>query len=395
MRRPKKNSFTCGRTISSIKKFFLFIGLVACVVLYLDIRSRFMYQWQGEGEGGSRNGEEEEEEQGSDDDSVAPVDVYASLQESNMPLVASRFKIDELLGSGFVSRAYSGTDVHTQEEVVLKFTYINVTENTSPTPLKGIPDNVSKLKALRQEYATYQSFRGTRLLQSFFYGDYQGFKVLVTQKGGKSLIQHQELGRQWSKEDIYQIARNIILDLEQLHDKSFIHNDMHTGNIAFKEANKTFKVNLIDFNSCKKYWNTDTLQHLELKHNYFRVPIHRFSPPCYYQKKTCSRRDDLTSLGYMLVMLASEYANCSPLYTFLCQEERKGYWFGPPLPWMKVTGKQNMIDFMTNISFNILNAPNDYRQQLPDNFRKYFEHLNSLQFTSKPDYAYLLDLFPL
>ena len=253
---------------------------------------------------------------------------------------------------------------------------------------------MSRLKLLQREYATYQSFRNTRLLQSFFYGEHKGFKVLVTQQGGKSLIQHQEMSTKWSREDVYQIARNIIWDLEQLHGKSFIHNDMHTGNIAFKKINETsYQVNLIDFNGVKKYRDSDTLQHLEQKRNFFRVPIHRFSPPCYFEKKTCSRRDDLFSLGYMLVMLASEYANCSPLYVFTCPGERKDDWFGPPLPWAKVTGKQNLIDFMTSISLNILKAPDDYHQQLPDNFRLYFEHLESLQFTSKPDYAYLADLF--
>lgn len=262
--------------------------------------------------------------------------------------------------------------------------------------LQGIPDNVSKLKALQKEYAVYKSFRNTRLLQAFFFGDHRGFKVLVTQQGGRSLIQHQELSRHWSKEDVYQIARNVIWDLEQLHVKSFLHNDMHTGNIAFKETNEqnsSYQVNLIDFNSVKRFRDSNNLQHFQQKRNFFRVPIHRFSPPCYFQKNTCSRRDDLTSLGYMLIVLASEYANCSPLYSFSCQEERKDYWFAPPLPWMKITGKQNLIDFMTGISFNILNAPDNYRQQLPDNFRNYFEHLETLRFTTKPDYAYLADLF--
>ena len=94
-------------------------------------------------------------------------------------------------------------------------------------------------------------------------------------------------------------------------------------------------------------------------------------------------------------MLASEYSNCAPIYSFSCPEDRAGgYWFGPALPWVKITGKQNMIDYMKNISFNILNAPNDYHHQLPDNFRRYFEHMQSLQFTTRPDYAHLVSLFP-
>lgn len=370
-----------------MKKILIALGFVCCIVLYIELRARFIYQWQiGE------VGEDEEE----DVDATPPeeVDVYAFFREPNLPLVASRYRVQEPLGKGFVSRAYAGLDIVTQEEVVLKFTYINVTENTSPTPLKGIPDNVLQLKALQQEYATYRALKNSRLLQAYYYGDYQGFKVLVTQRGGQSLFQHQENIRIWSKNDVFQIARNIIYDLEQLHDKSYIHNDMHTGNIAFKVNDSSYQVNLIDFNSCKRYRSMKTLQHYDEKNNYFRVMIHRFSPPCYYKKKICSRRDDLASLGYMVIMLASEYANCSPIYTFSCPETRTdGYWFGPALPWVKVTGRQNMIDFMTNISFNILNSPNNYRHQLPDNFRLYFEHLETLQFTSRPDYSYLASLF--
>lgn len=390
--------------MSAIKTIIIALCFLSCFVFYLELRARYMYQWQDGGGDikGSRMGVEGEGieiEEGDDDVNIdtAPqaVDVYEFFSQPDVPLVASRYKIQERLGAGFVSRAYSGLDLRTQQKVVLKFTYINITENSSPTPLKGIPDNVLKLKALQNEYSTYKSFTNTRLLQAFFYGEYNGFKVLVTQQAGKSLQQLQELNRKWLKEDVNQIARNIILDLEQVHDKSYIHNDMHTGNIAFDVNESTYRVNLIDFNSCKRFRDTDTFQHFEQKRNFFRVPIHRFSPPCYYQGKTCSRRDDMTSLGYMLVMLASEYANCAPIYSFSCPAEKSGaYWFGPPLPWVQVTGKQNMIDFMKNISFDILNAPNDYRHQLPDNFRKYFEHLQTLQFTTRPDYAHLVSLFP-
>jgi serine/threonine protein kinase len=388
MRRPKQKMFgkvKCGA--SSVKKLILLICFVSLgVIVYFEVRARYIYLWQTE--------EDEAFEDNDNETPVVAVDVYAWLLLPDTPLVASRYKIEELLGAGFVSRAYSGIDIITQEKVVLKFTYINVTENTSPTPLKGIPDNVLKLKALQQEYTTYQHFHNTRLLQSYFYGDYSGFKVLVTQQGGKSLIQLQELNRNWSQEDVYQIARNIISDLQQLHGVSYLHNDMHTGNIAFNNVNQTsYKINLIDFNSCKNYRNPLTLQHIKQKRNYFRVPTHRFSPPCYFQKQVCSRRDDLYSLGYILVMLFSEHSNCSPLYTLDCPERKGHYWFGPSLPWVEVIGKQNLIDFMKNTTFNILNAPNDYRQQLPDAFRKYFEHLETLEFSSKPDYEYLVDLF--
>lgn len=388
-RKSNNSSVPFGRKISPTKA----IVFVACCVLYLQATSYFVYQWQLIRE----NREDDSQDDETYDDSPSEVvDVYSSLQSTGIPLVATRFKVQEPLGSGFVSHAFSGIDVNTNESVVLKFTYVNVTESLSPTPLKGIPDSVLRLKALQQEYMVYQSMKDTRLLQSHFYGDYNSFRVLVTQKGGKSLIQHQEIHKEWSKADIHQIAYDIILDLEQLHDKSFIHNDMHTGNIAFKKINENMsQVNLIDFNSCKRYRSPTTFKHFQQKHNYFRVPLHRFSPPCFYKEKHCSRRDDLFSLGYMLVMLASEYANCSPLYSFSCPQVPHGFWFSPPLPWAKVSGKQNLIDFMTGISFNILNAPNNYRHELPSNFRQYFEHLESLEFESKPDYGHLASLFPL
>ena len=386
MKRSKqKRVFTCG--ISPIKKFIIFVSIMASLVIYLDLRNRYIYQWQEEGEG--------DDEVAEDDTSEAAIDLFAALQSPDVPLVANRYKIQEVLGTGFVSHAYSGVDVKTQEEVVLKFTYINLTESSSPFPLKGIPESVLRLRALKREYETYRSFRNTRLLQSYYYGDFIDYKVLVTQKGGESVLQHQKNNRKWSKRDIYELARNVILDLEQLHNKNFIHNDMHTGNIAFKEANQTlYQVNLIDFNGAKRYRDINTFEHYPQKRNYFRVPIHRFSPPCYYKKLTCSRRDDLISLGYMLVMLSSEHANCAPIYTFSCPENMSNELLSPTLPWTKISLKQNLIDFMINISCDILQSPDSYHEKLPENFRKYFEHMQSLQFDAKPNYSYLLSLFP-
>ena len=130
MRRAKKPP----KGMSSMKKCIIFVCLGASIMLFLEVRARFIYgQLQGDG------GEDEEGDEEGDDVYAAPpaaVDVYALLQEPGNSLVASRFQVQELLGTGFVSHAYSGIDMNTQERVVLKFTHINVTENTSPTPLK-------------------------------------------------------------------------------------------------------------------------------------------------------------------------------------------------------------------------------------------------------------------
>ena len=83
-----------------------------------------------------------------------------------------------------------------------------------------------------------------------------------------------------------------------------------------------------------------------------------------------SRRDDLESIGYMLIYLL------------------KG-----SLPWqgLKCSDKAEKYNKIKEIKNNI--DPYKLCEGLPVEFAKYLEHCYSLKFDDEPNYKYLIDLF--
>ena len=83
-----------------------------------------------------------------------------------------------------------------------------------------------------------------------------------------------------------------------------------------------------------------------------------------------SRRDDLESLGYMMI--------------YFCKGE---------LPWMNVKGKTKEIKYKKIMEKKLEMKPDILCQGLPDEFNQYFKYVRELQFTEEPKYDFLLGLF--
>jgi serine/threonine protein kinase len=140
------------------------------------------------------------------------------------------YKLGTLLGTGYVSAVYAGENIESGDPVVIKLTSVNESERNQHDPkhnLNGIPASVQKLARLDREYEMYKRLNTSRLLKAYWYGRHANFQALVVQRVGPSLQEHQTRLRNWTREDVYQIGMNVILDLEQIHEQSFIHDDIH------------------------------------------------------------------------------------------------------------------------------------------------------------------------
>ena len=140
------------------------------------------------------------------------------------------YVLGDILGVGYVSTVYSGENIFSGQQVVIKLTEINETEINNNEPgsnLNRPPASVAKLRRLDMEYDLYKRLNNSRLLKAYWYGPYDKYQALVIERVGPSLEHHQQRNRQWSLEDIYRIGQGVLLDLQSLHDQSFTHNDIH------------------------------------------------------------------------------------------------------------------------------------------------------------------------
>lgn len=172
---------------------------------------------------------------------------------------------------------------------------------------------------------------------------------------------------------VLMIGAQAIQRLEKLHSIGYLHRDLKPENFVMGVGEKGENVlHLIDFGLASSYLD-EFKRHIKFNEDanihgtiyYLSVFSHLKIEP--------SRRDDLISLGYMLVKL-----------------------FKGSLPWDKVIQEKG-----TSISEKIkliyqTKATLDYKklcEGLPADFEEYFEYVTKLLFQEKPDYNRLFELF--
>jgi len=162
---------------------------------------------------------------------------------------------------------------------------------------------------------------------------------------------------------IRNIAKSIILSLRFIHKYGICHCDVKPENIIVsKDYQKIF---LIDYGLSRFYRKNG--KHIELKTDIMPSGTIKYMSVHTNLKVEISRRDDLISLGYMLVYL----------------QKKK-------LPWEEIDRKDRIRrigEMKLEIDF----------QQLCENcipeLITYFEYCYNLGFEEKPDYQYLYNLF--
>ncbi|KAJ6942330.1 casein kinase 1-like protein 2 [Populus alba x Populus x berolinensis] len=134
-----------------------------------------------------------------------------------------------------------------------------------------------------------------------------------------------------------------------------------------RRANQVYA---IDFGLAKKYRDTSTHQHIPYRENKNLTGTARYASMNTHLGIEQSRRDDLESLGYVLM-----------------------YFLRGSLPWqgLKAGTKKQKYEKISEkkVSTSIEALCRGY----PTEFASYFHYCRSLRFDDKPDYAYLKRLF--
>ena len=157
--------------------------------------------------------------------------------------------------------------------------------------------------------------------------------------------------------------------IESLHRHGLIHRDLKPDNFVVGSEDQLETLHLIDFGLAKKYKNEEGC-HITVKKRGGLIGNVRFSS---YNAQTGleqSRKDDLYSLGYILVYLL------------------KGN-----LPWMETTKENQEERFNEILKIKKKTTSQMLCLGLPRLFETYFEYLDKLPFNEGPSYHYLKKIF--
>ncbi|KAG1085955.1 hypothetical protein G6F42_021184 [Rhizopus arrhizus] len=158
--------------------------------------------------------------------------------------------------------------------------------------------------------------------------------------------------------------------IEYVHSKNFIHRDIKPDNFLMGIGKRGNQVNVIDFGLAKKYRDPRTHLHIPYRENKNLTGTARYASINTHLGVEQSRRDDLESLGYVLM--------------YFCRGS---------LPWqgLKATTKKQKYD---RIMEKKMTTPTELLcRGFPSEFAIYLNYTRSLRFDDKPDYSYLRKLF--
>lgn len=182
-----------------------------------------------------------------------------------------------------------------------------------------------------------------------------------------------------SLKTVLSLGLQMLRRIESIHDKGFLHRDIKPDNFLFGSERYPHVLYIIDFGLAKKYCKyVDTEE--TSPHNIEHIPCEtgrnitgteRYVSVNVHEGLTPSRRDDMESIGYVMIYLLNGY-----------------------LPWsIKETSnsengseKKELLDVCNmkkRVSHWIL------ENNLPTECITYIEYCRNLEFDEKPDYNYL------
>lgn len=189
------------------------------------------------------------------------------------------------------------------------------------------------------------------------------FNILVMELLGDTLDNiYVKNNKQFNLSTILKLSYDLIILIENIHNCGYIHRDIKPNNFMFGINENKEKLYILDFGLSKKYMLNN--KHIEFKSNKSLVGTARYTSINVHNGFEPSRRDDLISIGYMLI-----------------------YFINGSLPWQGLK-KLNLIG-ECKITTNITKLCKD----IPLCYNEYLNYVTNLKFDERPNYNYIKNLF--
>jgi serine/threonine protein kinase len=222
---------------------------------------------------------------------------------------------------------------------------------------------------LYYEYRVYQRLRNiTGIPRVFALWQHEKHTYMAMDVLGPSL--EKELLKITEWDVINWIAPKLLTIIESIHSAGFLHRDIKPENLLCSTKGLSDRqIYLVDYGLFKRY-RMESHDHIPYREGKKLTGTIRYASIHTHLGAEQSRRDDLESLGYVLVYLL----------------RRK-------LPWMNAGGanKQEQHERITSIKTK---TPTEQLcAGLPSSFLHFFRHVRLLKFDQTPDYALLRSYF--
>lgn len=274
-------------------------------------------------------------------------------------VINNRYILGSKIGSGSFGDVYYGIDKQPNERSKYQYVAIKLEKLSNNNFLNDYENEIYKL--------IYEPNRG--IARIFWNGVQDDYNVLVMELIGPSL-EHllKACNSKFTLETVSLVGKQVLKCINYIHSKGVIHRDIKPDNFLVKI--NTNMLYLIDFGLCKKFVN-DNKEHIPMSKTKKFIGTLRYASINSHRGLELSRRDDLESIGYMLIYLA------------------KGR-----LPWQGLAVNNDSNEDIKQLIYQCkLNTRIDTLcSGLPFQFVEFISYVKNLEFNAQPNYRYLYEL---
>ena len=269
-------------------------------------------------------------------------------------ILFKKYKFIKIIGKGAFGFVFKGINIQNNSEIAIK-----------------VEKKSSLFHFLETECNFLLILKGYGIPEIKSYGYSNNFYFLIEELLGQNLAQIYNSRKTFTLKDISMVAIQAIDRIEFIHSKYVIHRDVKPENFLLGYDNNSI-IYLIDFGMARKYKSSKTGKHLKYSLTGKLFGTFRYLSYNASRGVEQSRRDDLESIGYMLVYL------------------RNG-----TLPWkgLNLKGSNVKAKYHHSLDLKRFTTPEDLCKNLPQEFAEYVRYCRNLGFEDDPNYNYLRNIF--
>ena len=223
---------------------------------------------------------------------------------------------------------------------------------------------------LEEEAIMMRYLKGPQIPVIKCFGKNMDYNIMVMELLGNSLEFNFNIKKKFSVKTTAMIGYQMLNILEFIHDRHIIHRDIKPDNFLMGYKQKNAVLYLLDFGLAKKFRSSKTLMQYPYVRKKKMTGTARYASIHALEEMEQSRRDDLESMGYVLL-----------------------YFLRGSLPWqgIKVKAKENR--YKKILVKKKETTSDELCETFPEEFKYFVEYTRNLGYTENPDYEKLRQNF--